>query len=404
MNIKIVNDRAVIDGQPVNFIRSPNQGGRITPRLLVLHDTAGPTADGAISWFLKPAAKASAHFIVARDGAVTQMVECDRSAWHAGKSTWRGASGCNGYSIGIEIVNPGLLDKAGALKYGKRVVARYDPAECVAASSPAHGSGLWLPYSAEQMEAVTALSRAICAAYGIDEMVGHYDISPGRKVDVGPHFPWDAVRSAALGAQTATRAARVATEAATGILRMGSTGPAVTALQRRLGELGFAAGSADGIFGARTRAAVLAFQAENKLQTDGVAGPATRAALDSEAAKSMPTGAREELGVADLAGTSRIVAGAQRVTTAGRVVALVSGVTIASGGSPDLLGTLGALSEQVVAWKKPLESLVPAVTFARAHLLDILLILLVGLGVYLWRGGSAIASARVEDAQKGKTI
>ena len=57
------------------------------------------------------------------------------------------------------------------------------------------------------------------------------------------------------------------------LLRVGSRGPAVAKLQRKLGV------AADGIFGPRTRAAVRAFQQRHGLLVDGIVGPQTRAAL-----------------------------------------------------------------------------------------------------------------------------
>ncbi|MDQ3669054.1 MAG: peptidoglycan-binding protein [Actinomycetota bacterium] len=64
------------------------------------------------------------------------------------------------------------------------------------------------------------------------------------------------------------------------LLKLGSRGSAVEAVQRALGI------PADGIFGPQTRAAVRAFQARNGLVVDGIVGPQTRAALfaDSVAA------------------------------------------------------------------------------------------------------------------------
>jgi peptidoglycan hydrolase-like protein with peptidoglycan-binding domain len=57
------------------------------------------------------------------------------------------------------------------------------------------------------------------------------------------------------------------------LLKIGSRGSTVTAVQRALGI------PADGIFGSRTRAAALAFQKRNGLIADGIVGPQTRAAL-----------------------------------------------------------------------------------------------------------------------------
>ena len=62
-------------------------------------------------------------------------------------------------------------------------------------------------------------------------------------------------------------------------LRQGSSGPDVTALQQKLKDLGFDPNGVDGNFGPGTRDAVIAFQQSQGLQADGIAGPATLAAL-----------------------------------------------------------------------------------------------------------------------------
>lgn len=67
-------------------------------------------------------------------------------------------------------------------------------------------------------------------------------------------------------------------------LRYGDEGAQVITLQNRLITLGYLTGTADGKYGANTKAAVKAFQKANNLGTDGVAGPLTLAALyDSKA-------------------------------------------------------------------------------------------------------------------------
>ena len=59
------------------------------------------------------------------------------------------------------------------------------------------------------------------------------------------------------------------------MLRTGSRGDAVRKLQEMLNAKGYDCGSVDGIFGSKTKAAVLAFQKANGLGADGIVGPLT---------------------------------------------------------------------------------------------------------------------------------
>ena len=68
-------------------------------------------------------------------------------------------------------------------------------------------------------------------------------------------------------------------------LHNGSQGERVRQLQERLQELGFYAGEVDGQFGPGTKEAVVAFQAANGLDTDGMAGEETMNLLNSGNAK-----------------------------------------------------------------------------------------------------------------------
>jgi putative chitinase len=71
-------------------------------------------------------------------------------------------------------------------------------------------------------------------------------------------------------------------------LQRGAQGAAVIALQRRLNELGFKAGAADGDFGPGTERAVIAFQRAHGLTADGVVGPRTWTALDVQLTAPVP--------------------------------------------------------------------------------------------------------------------
>lgn len=63
------------------------------------------------------------------------------------------------------------------------------------------------------------------------------------------------------------------------VLKEGSTGQQVVNLQYVLNRQGFYSGSLDGIFGSKTKAAVVQFQRNHGLQADGIVGAATLKAL-----------------------------------------------------------------------------------------------------------------------------
>ena len=61
--------------------------------------------------------------------------------------------------------------------------------------------------------------------------------------------------------------------------KRGSAGSTVTQIQTKLRSWGYYTGEADGIYGSKTEEAVRKFQQKNGLTADGMAGPATLAAL-----------------------------------------------------------------------------------------------------------------------------
>ncbi|MFI7281421.1 L,D-transpeptidase family protein [Micromonospora chersina] len=95
-----------------------------------------------------------------------------------------------------------------------------------------------------------------------------------------PAAPASAARAASAPAGPATGAAVTFAAANQPMLRQGSRGAAVSALQARLTALRYDVGGVDGIFGPSTHHAVVAFQKVNGLVRDGIVGPRTRAALD----------------------------------------------------------------------------------------------------------------------------
>jgi len=151
----------------IEWAPSPNYGkGRKGRKIIAIvsHITAG-TFPGCLSWMRNPQAKASAHYLVTRQGKIYQMVRDEDTSWHAGavnKPSWPlyDGSNPNRYTIGIEHE---------ALP-GERLTEM-------------------------QYQATLWLHRRLIEKYGIpadrDHIIGHYQIdSVNRPNDPGPQFPW----------------------------------------------------------------------------------------------------------------------------------------------------------------------------------------------------------------------
>ena len=198
--MRILRHRLCQDnGDPFPFRRSPNQSGAITPEYLVIHYTAGSSAEGAISWLTNPQAQASAHLVISKDGETTQLVPFNRKAWHAGRSSWAGRSGLNSFSIGIELDNQGKLvrhESGWRNEWGTPV----DPGDVIQATHKNGGPQCgWHAFTPEQLEAARDVCVLLARRYDIKDVVGHDDIAPTRKVDPGPAFPMDSFRAAIIG-------------------------------------------------------------------------------------------------------------------------------------------------------------------------------------------------------------
>ena len=189
----------MIDWYDYERAPSPNQytTGILPVECLILHYTAGYSAASSVGWFCNPASKASAHFVVDRDGHITQCVSLENRAWHAGGETsrWRGKP-VNRISIGIEIANLGPIHRENGLLYD--AYGKLFKGPTVAA---ANGS-LWEEYPKSQIDAVYTLCQRLCTDFPVltlrDEhpvelprICGHQHVDPTRKTDPGPAFPME---------------------------------------------------------------------------------------------------------------------------------------------------------------------------------------------------------------------
>jgi len=141
---------------------TPNQSQRRKQiRVIVLHATAGRTDRGDVSWVQSPAAKASYHVLIGRDGRRYVCVADTKRAWHAGVSTWEGVHNVNDFSLGLAWCN------------------RHDGTERL---------------TPQQVAAAQEVVREWVATYPtITAIVTHKEIATSRKSD--PHYIPNFVRS-----------------------------------------------------------------------------------------------------------------------------------------------------------------------------------------------------------------
>lgn len=197
----IAQHRLNVDGQPVRYRETPNVGKALRPELLVMHYTGSSSYAGAVDWLCNRQASASAHLVISEAGEITQLAPFNRVTWHAGASSFKGRSGCNNFSIGIELVNAGLLQRNGSGVFEERLSRKPVTAGNVIIARHKRGGAEepWAAFAQRQLEVAMDVSAAIVAAYGLVDVVGHDDIAPGRKIDPGPAFPMSAFRSRVLG-------------------------------------------------------------------------------------------------------------------------------------------------------------------------------------------------------------
>lgn len=168
------------------------------PDTLVIHFTGGSSAASSVAHLSSPDVKASAHVVIGAGGEIYQLVPFNLIAWHAGESRWNGRNGLNHYSIGIELDNPGRLKPAGSdfiSEFGRRYAAN----DVIQARHRNESEmSYWHVYTPQLIDACFDLCRELVKAYGINTIVGHEEIAPGRKSDPGPAFPLDSLREQLL--------------------------------------------------------------------------------------------------------------------------------------------------------------------------------------------------------------
>jgi N-acetylmuramoyl-L-alanine amidase len=156
---------------------SPNFEAR-KPSLIIVHHTNMASFEAALQTLKtsNPNGRVSAHYLIAKDGRVAQLVRDSERAWHAGISRWRGQADLNSTSIGIELDNDG-----------------------------------YSAFPDVQIDALIRLLTDLTTRLGIEkqQVWAHADIAPARKDDPNKYFPWRSLADAGFGLWPRAKRAQV---------------------------------------------------------------------------------------------------------------------------------------------------------------------------------------------------
>jgi len=146
----------------INKFKSPNYNKRESKKIkyLIIHYTALKNCSESLKYLCNKSKKVSSHYLISQQGDIYNLVSEKMRAWHAGISCWKNETDINSTSIGIE------------LDY-----------------SPNHKNNI---FKKKMIESLINLIKALKKKYNIhnNNILGHSDISPYRKSDPGPKFPW----------------------------------------------------------------------------------------------------------------------------------------------------------------------------------------------------------------------
>lgn len=191
-------------------------------KILVMHYSAG-TLERAMKLLASPEAKVSSHYVVSdqkvsdQKKKIFRLVKENKRAWHAGRGSWGPFKDVNSSSIGIEIVNvgytyglrekqPPLYEKKSDFLKLLNKVNRYSWSYHMRFLRKCGEKGWikgkkWQPYPKFQINTLIELSKAIIFKNNIkpQNVIGHSDLAPQRKIDPGPLFPWQRLSEEGIG-------------------------------------------------------------------------------------------------------------------------------------------------------------------------------------------------------------
>ena len=178
--------------QKIQTFQSESFSTRI--RFVVIHYTSIDW-ENSLKVLTNERYEVSSHYLIPEGGDDTysdqikifQLVDEENRAWHAGISQWEERTNINDQSIGIELVNQA--------ECSVRQGSQYDYTNNYIC--------LFSEFDSDQIDQLILLLKDILSRH--DEIkptyiVGHSDISPDRKFDPGPKFPWKKLYENGIGA------------------------------------------------------------------------------------------------------------------------------------------------------------------------------------------------------------
>ena len=207
--------------------KSPNYNNRVDGSkidYIIIHYTGvNAPSQSIIKWFLDPLSKVSCHYFIDNNGTIYSLVNDYFRAWHAGKSYWNGCRDINSQSIGIELHNSGIED-----------------------------------FSGDQINALLKLLKLLISKHSIERhnILGHSDVSVGRKIDPGIKFPWQFLNRSGIGVYSEMGYTK---KNISNIKVADQTKPTIMSYQKKLIEIGFEL-SVSGIIDEQTKKVAVAFQ------------------------------------------------------------------------------------------------------------------------------------------------
>ena len=158
-----------------NKFKSPNFDNRrknLKIKYIILHYTETKNLIDAKNILCCSDRKVSCHYLINCNGKIYELVNAKNRAWHAGVSCWQQDSNINHNSIGIEIVNKGERKKD--------------------------------KFKNKQIISLINLILMLKKKFKIskENILGHSDIAPLRKIDPGIFFPWDKLSEQSIGLPT----------------------------------------------------------------------------------------------------------------------------------------------------------------------------------------------------------